>query len=208
VEAAGKIDLQWIAAWKPIERPGPLPELVPLGSFEGVAFYEVSYGPVLRAVVAGRESDWAFCPLLVLSGSSEIVTDIDPTRHFVADGHHLFATRVYISGMGALQESYFVALAQGQPTPLKLDLGEIRTYANENDIELYHRDGGFCQDQLAWENWAWKKDCAPAGCQTKLRVEFRVDGTSLRAEKFVLLPRSEDTECVKYPEAQESSGGR
>ncbi len=202
-EAARKDILQWT----PIDLPGSLPEVVFLGSFEGVAFYDVEYGPTGRVVVAGRKSDWTFCPVLIIAGSSEIVSGIDPTRHFVEDGYDLFATRVYISGMGVLQESYFVALLQGQPTPMEMDMGELTTYARENDLELYHRDGGFCQDQLAWENWAWRKDCAPAECETKLRVEFRIDGTSLRAERFLLLPRLEDTDCVQYPSPHRASSG-
>ena len=193
--------------WRPKAPSESLPEVIPLGSFEGVAFYEVRYGSAGRVVAAGRKSEWAFCPVLMIQGSA-VASGIDPTRHFVADGYHLFATRVYISGMGALQESYFVALVEGQPTPLKLDMGEVRTYASENNIELYHRNGGFCQDQLAWENRAWKKDGAPAEGATKLRVEFRIDGTSLRAEKFLLLPEREDTDCVTNPNTQGASGDR
>ena len=173
--------------WQPLPDEGSLPRLTKIGRIGGVAVYEVYYSPFYKVLVQEREN-WTFCLVWSWAVDKTSKRAVEPSTLFNWEDREYLSTRVFIPGMGALQESYFFSFHEGQVRNMKVDYEGMRSTLESQGWELYHRNGGFREARLEWQNWAWKRGTSG---RVTLRVVFTRLGRSLVMKDTVILPEEE-----------------
>lgn len=181
--------------WSPATEPGRT-EI--LASIDGRQLYSVSYAPQTHLLVWERRPG-SFCVFALLQGNGTVVGRVSKLRVFSWGGRAVATTRIFYSGMGALQESLFFAIRDGTLVHLR-EGGALAEYIAKHKIVVHHRNGGFCNETLVWQNWAGYDDDEARSGTVVLRAEYAIDGDRLRI-KSVGLVRAEKgkTDCEAYP---------
>jgi len=176
-------------SWSTLPRPAPLG---PVGTIDGHRLYGINYAYGLYVLIGERSKD-AFSPLLFIDPGDHVAA-FDPPLVFSWQGRSLLAVRLHDSGMGALQQTLFLALVDGRFTWLESELKDLFVYAKMHGITIHHRGGGFCGGTLIWQNWAWVGDKPPDNFRHALRGIFGVQDNRLVLQGVSLVDRTVRTE--------------
>jgi hypothetical protein len=172
-------------SWRPLASPAKLDAL---GSVEGRRVYGVSYSPSEYLVISDHGGG-AFDPLLFIELGDNLAS-FDRPSVFRWNGRELLSVRLRFSGMGALQETLFFGLVEGRFAYLRTDVDALLAFAKAHNITIHHRGGGFGDDTLIWENWAWAGNEPPDGLYDTLRAVYRIEGSRLTLESASLVGRA------------------
>jgi hypothetical protein len=177
--------------WSRLDPP-VAPEHV--GVAEGHRLYRLTYAP-WHFLLVWERSPGVFCPFAMLETDEEIANGYSTPTVFNWRRRQVIAFRIYSSGMGALQRSLMFAFVQGVLVHLRDDDDQFRRVMEEQKGTMYHRDGGFCEGTLVWQNWAGHDDTeARSGAQV-FRVVYAIRGKHLVVQSAHLVPNDNPAAC-------------
>jgi hypothetical protein len=182
--------------WMPRSTLAPVQAV---GTVGGRRVYSVRYAR-LKMLLVWEQEVWSFCPVLLIDADESIVARIGEVDLFSVDLRPLVSLRVYYQGMGALQESLFLGLVDGQLTHLVQQ--SFGPQLERKGIEVFHRGGGFCRGSLVWQNTAWQRDDRQK--QGVVRVSYVVSGVALVVDQVELVKDGPTDDCDPYYEVRPS----